>query len=219
MGNRWFEIPILPDELLQILDDHDVLLCRANLHVNAQLLKHHQIKFVATASSGIDHIDQDYLKAQGITLLSAKGANATAVADYVTSCLAFVEKNLQRSIKSAGVIGIGEVGSKVCQRLKAIGIDVLMFDPIKAYADPAFESLPLKSLYDCDVICVHANLHDRLPYPTRVEIYLMKRFFLHLNQTLLSLTHHVEELLMNLRCWQLKKHLFIALMFIEMNLI
>jgi len=152
-------------QIADLLPFHDVLLCRSTLRVDAKLLTNSTIQCVATASSGTDHIDSEYLTQHNITLFDAKGSNARAVADYVVSTLAVH----QPIGKLAGVIGAGEVGSRVVDRLQAAGFNVICFDPLKAQQqqDKHHHYATLAELTACDVICIHANLHESAPYPSK----------------------------------------------------
>ena len=153
-------------ELLDLLPNHDVLICRSTLVVSKKLLANTQIRCVATASSGVDHIDNEYLKKQKIALFDAKGCNAIAVADYVVATLACLQQNNYVVGNKAGVIGVGEVGTRVVTRLKAAGFNVVCFDPLKASLDKLHHFCPLSELSSCDLLCIHANLHNKAPFPS-----------------------------------------------------
>lgn len=153
-------------ELPDLLPNHDILLCRSTLTVSEKLLANSQIQCVATASSGIDHVDQMYLCNRKIQLFDAKGCNAAAVADYVVATLASLDQNGLSIGKRAGVIGVGEVGTRVAVRLKAAGFNVICFDPLKTMLAAQYERCSLSELSTCDVLCVHANLHHVDPYPS-----------------------------------------------------
>ena len=154
------------DELSSLLDGQDILLCRATLKVNSDLLKKHQLLYVATASSGTDHLDHYFLKSQKIQIVDAKGSNASSVADYVVACLAYLEKQNLIEGKQAGIIGLGKAGSKVYSRLQAVGFQIMNYDPLKAMRGEQFESCELGNLYEADLLCIHAELHSHLPYPS-----------------------------------------------------
>lgn len=143
------------------------MLCRANHKITEALLTGHQhsLRYVATASSGSDHIDKSYLARTKIELIDAKGSNAIAVADYIIATLAFLQKYKGFSGSKAGVIGVGEVGARVVGRLKAAGMTLLCNDPLKA--DLGFANHSLEELIECDLISIHANLHDSSPSPSR----------------------------------------------------
>ena len=59
----------------------DVLLVRSVTQVGESLLKDSSISFVGSATSGIDHIDIDYLKKSNISFVHAPGSNARSVAE------------------------------------------------------------------------------------------------------------------------------------------
>lgn len=153
-------------ELQAYLPQHDILLCRSTLRVNAALLANTRIQCVATASSGTDHIDHDDLHAQHIRVFDAKGSNAHAVADYVTSTLAWLEMHQKLTKKRAGLIGAGAVGTQVLNRLTSTGYDVSIYDPYKTSTDGLPHAHSLSALSQCDVLCIHANLHHHTPYPS-----------------------------------------------------
>ncbi len=177
-----FELTLYKDfkELPSLLIDQQILLCRANLKVNEALLENnHSLRFIATASSGSEHINKSYLASKGIEWIDAKGANAIAVADYVIATLAFLQKYKGFSGLKAGIVGIGEVGSRVANRLQAAGMTVICNDPIKAESDANFDNRTLNDIAECDLISVHANLHDDPPFPT--QDLLDRKFLKQLN--------------------------------------
>ncbi|OGV51381.1 MAG: erythronate-4-phosphate dehydrogenase [Legionellales bacterium RIFCSPHIGHO2_12_FULL_42_9] len=155
-----------PAEIPSLLTGQDILLCRSTLAANRALIGDHSLKIVATASSGTDHIDSAFLAERGISLLDAKGSNAVSVADYVLSCLAYLKTSLGFHGRKAGIIGAGAVGEEVATRLQAIGFNVINYDPLKALNKPNFKSATLSHLFDCELICVHANHHNKPPYPS-----------------------------------------------------
>ncbi len=154
------------NDVCDLLATHDILLCRSTLNVTAQLLTGSRLQCVATASSGTDHIDCDYLTQHGIPLFDAKGCNARAVADYVVASLAFLYKSGCVLGNQAGIIGVGEVGTQVIARLRAMGFDVRCVDPIREQLDHDNHYCSLAELTSCDLLCIHANLHTTPPYPS-----------------------------------------------------
>lgn len=155
------------EEVPRLLKNQQILLCRSTLKVDAALLMHHSLTHVATASSGTDHIDSNYLKEHEIELIDAKGCNATAVVDYVMATLAYLQKNHGFYRTRAAVIGVGEVGKKVARRLAAINMQVIAYDPLRAQHDSNFFSSTLVDVLQCDLISIHANLHEEPPFPSK----------------------------------------------------
>ena len=108
----------------------DALLVRSITEVNQELLKGSSIKFVGSATSGIDHIDLELLNTRGIHFQDAKGCNANAVVDYcfvVLGKLQLIKAERLRSLK-IGILGYGAIGSLFAQKLNALGATVLIND-------------------------------------------------------------------------------------------
>lgn len=157
--------------LQEQLQSNDILVCRSTLKVDEGLLKGSSIKLIASASSGVDHIDKTYLKTQNIPLFDAKGANADAVADYILANIAYLQLTHNIQGKKVGIIGMGAIGSLIANRLQLLGFDITPFDP---WLD-AYHKNPFESLYACDYISLHANVHEMQPYPSKK--LLNKAFF------------------------------------------
>lgn len=158
----------LPGRTMSSVDvaEADVLLVRSVTKVNASLLSGSRVKFVGTATIGIDHLDTDYLNQQGIAWSNAPGCNANSVAEYVLSALChFYRSGLDQLMgKKAGIVGFGNVGKLVATKLRMLGMQVEAYDPL---LNRAMYS-PLQSLervFDADVLCIHAPLteHGRFP--------------------------------------------------------
>jgi len=140
--------------------DADVLLVRSITPVNARLLAGSRVKFVATATIGFDHIDIGYLRRNNIGFASAPGSNANSAAEYVIAALLEIAQkyNIPLQGKSIGVVGVGNVGSRVAKKCHALGMKVLLNDPPlqRQTGDPNY--LPLGELYDCDFLTLHTPL-------------------------------------------------------------
>lgn len=149
----------------------DALICRSTLKITQDLLIDSHFQFVATASSGVDHIAADYLANHCIPLFDAKGANANSVADYVASTLISLEKHHGLVPTTAGIIGMGEVGSRVYDRLAHQGLTMHCYDPLKRMRHPKHRyTNDLNDLQACDLICIHANWHKNPPFPSHLMI-------------------------------------------------
>src|SRR5512136_1219353 len=111
--------------------DSDALVVRSVTRVDASLLDGSSVRFVGSATIGLDHFDEPYLKSRGIRYTNAAGSNANSVAEYVTAALLVVAQrkgwNLAR--KSIGIIGVGNVGSRVERKVQALGMQVALCDP------------------------------------------------------------------------------------------
>lgn len=147
----------------EYLSDIDALFVRSVTKVNAQLLNGTPVRFVATATSGTDHIDHDYLEKNNIGFSDALGSNANSVAEYVTAALLVLSHRYNITLKglTIGIIGVGNVGTRVAEKALALGMNVLLNDPPRAREEEAFISTPLQDILHCDVVTVHTPLtHD-----------------------------------------------------------
>jgi len=114
-----------------VLENTDILLVRSITNVNAELLEGTKVKFVGTATIGTDHIDINYLTRNNISFADAKGCNSDAVAEYVFTALFNIahEKGFQLKDKSIGVVGVGNIGSRIVRYANVLGMKVLQNDP------------------------------------------------------------------------------------------
>ena len=149
------------------LQDVDALLVRSVTRVDQALLHNSQVSFVGTATSGIDHIDRDYLQQQGIGFSYAPGSNANSVVEYVLAAIAAVDDQLERLLHTGrvGIVGYGVIGKRMAARLKALGISYSVYDPWLDAADIDC-SAELEAVLACDVVTLHAELTHEQPWPS-----------------------------------------------------
>lgn len=178
-------IPLLPDILRSagctvhtvsgrmidrtILHDSSALFIRSVTCVSRDMVEGTPLRFIATATSGIEHLDTNYLDLHGIRWASAKGCNAQAVAEYVVYAVVQWVLTTQKSLEEqcVGVIGYGECGRRVVRLLRALGIKrMIVYDPPQqdAYtvlpADVVFA--PLAELFTCSTIVTnHIPLYEQ----------------------------------------------------------
>lgn len=147
-----------------------VLFVRSTTRVDRSLVENTNIRFVGSATAGIDHVDVDALHDLGITLASAPGSNAWAVVEYVMSNVLDLMPTL--SDVRMGIIGVGNVGRRLAHAASRYGCTVLVNDPPLVDAGLLHDGEPY-SLVDldtlcatCNVITVHTPLTSSGPYPT-----------------------------------------------------
>jgi len=144
----------------QVVKDADILVVRSVTEVDEQLLKNSNVKFVGSATAGIDHVDVEYLENKGIGFSSAPGSNSNSVAEYVITALLLLDRKGKISLEemSLGVIGVGNVGSKVVKKAEGLGIKVLQNDPPRFRETKNDVFRELDELMGCDVITLHVPL-------------------------------------------------------------
>lgn len=143
-----------------VVADADVLLVRSITPVGIDLLAGSKVRFIGTATIGFDHIDLGFLESKNIGFASAPGSNANSAAEYVIAGLLDIGQKYALDLegKSIGIIGVGNVGSKVAKKCAAVGMEVYLNDPPLGRQTGDAKYLPLEKLYDCDFITFHTPL-------------------------------------------------------------
>lgn len=173
----------------ETVQDMDAVITRSKTRLNPALVRNSRLRFAGTCTAGIDHADPEGLASLGVHFASAPGCNANAVSEYVVAAL--LEARLATGFTSAGktlgIIGCGQVGSRVEAKAKALGMKVLRNDPPKADRG---EPGPWTNLQDlltaADIVTLHVPLIEDGSWPTRnllgeTEIARMKPGTLLLN--------------------------------------
>jgi len=140
LGREAFEtlgdVEVIPDRQIgpEHLKDADALIIRSKTKVTPELIEGSPVRFIGTATAGFEHIDFQTLKNRGIGWTASPGCNAESVADYITAAL--LNRHTCAGVpldgKTIGIIGVGQVGSRVAKRAKALGLRVLLNDPPRA---------------------------------------------------------------------------------------
>lgn len=146
--------------------DADLLCVRSVTRVDAALLEGSRVKFVATATAGLEHVDRAYLGARGIGLARAHASNANAVAEYVLSAVLRLCAQRPLSELTAGVIGFGAIGSRLVAKLEALEIACLVNDPPLAQTARPREFVSLEETLTADIVTVHVPLTGSGAFPT-----------------------------------------------------
>ena len=144
----------------------EVLIVRSVTKVNAALLAGTAVRFVGSTTIGTDHLDLKYLAANEIKTCNAPGSNAESVVDYVISAICSCDNLLERLLggERVGIIGYGNVGRRLGQRLSALGITWKAYDPL---LDQAIEGLStLDTVMSSSLVCLHTPLIRDGEYPS-----------------------------------------------------
>ena len=160
--------------------DADALIVRTRTKCDATLLEHSRVGVVATATIGTDHIDINWCRTHGIVCASAAGCNAASVAQYMTSALLRVSllRNLDLRGKTLGIVGCGNVGTKVAAAAVALGMNVLLNDPPRVCKEKLSGFVDLETIQrEADFITLHVPLHGAEYGPMRTEHLADEAFF------------------------------------------
>ena len=164
------EVSVLPgrDINASTIVDADILLVRSITPITRGLLERSVVKFVATATAGHDHVDAQALADLGIDWAAAPGSNAISVLEYVLSALA--ETQWLRAVlegASVGVVGFGEVGRRLAERLVAMGATVVAYDPFAVNWPSGIKRSDFEVVLQQPVVTLHASLTDAGRHPSR----------------------------------------------------
>lgn len=153
-----------------VVKNADALLIRTRTRVDENLIRDSKIKLVATATIGTDHIDIPACSGAGITVSSAPGCNAPAVAQYVWAALLNLGFMPEKGMK-LGIIGCGHIGSIVKEWGEALGAKIMVCDPplertikqgetsgkLQTHNLKTFHTLE-EVMKNCDAITIHTPL-------------------------------------------------------------
>jgi D-3-phosphoglycerate dehydrogenase len=172
------------DELHARLGEYEAIVTRSSTTVTAEFLgRARRLRILGRAGVGVDNIDVDACSRQGVVVANAPYGNVVSAAEHtVGMLLALVRKipaaheSLQRLEwdrgiygselfrKTAGVLGLGKVGSRVAARLRAFDMEVLVYDPFipeSRARDLGVRLTDLQTVLSrADVLTVHVPLTD-----------------------------------------------------------
>ena len=149
--------------------DADALIIRTRTHCDAQLLKGSNVKFVATATIGYDHIDTNFMEQAGIKWINCPGCNASSVAQYIDAVLTLIktEKHIDIQKQTIGIVGCGHVGRKVVEVARRKGMNILVCDPPRSDAEGEKGFVSMEQIAkEADIITFHVPLTKEGRYPT-----------------------------------------------------
>jgi len=137
-------------ELESIIGDYDALIVRSGTQVTPEVIEAGKnLKVIGRAGVGVDNIDVDAATEYGIVVINAPEGNTISAAEHSIALLTSLARNIptaHHSLKSGqwersrftgvelykktlGVIGLGRIGSEVARRARAMGMQVMAYDP------------------------------------------------------------------------------------------
>lgn len=194
-----FDVTISPDmkgeRLIEGIKGYDVLIVRSATKVTKEVIESaDHLKVIGRAGVGLDNIDLDAARINGITVFNTPGATAISVAELtiglILACLRGIAlqdrsirsgkwakkvKGIELFGKTVGIIGLGRIGTEVAKRLFPFGAKVVAYDPNVSESDYAeMVSLDYLLLHS-DIISLHLPLLDETwHFINREKIKMMK---------------------------------------------
>jgi len=145
------------------LTDADALIIRTRTRCDAALLERTAVKFIASATIGYDHIDTSFCEVNNIHWTNAEGCNSSSVQQYVAAALFHLSREFHFNLseKTIGIVGVGNVGSKVAVLCEALGMCVLKNDPPRERREGSGEFVPLSTILEqSDIVTFHVPLKN-----------------------------------------------------------
>ncbi|MFW6101887.1 MAG: 4-phosphoerythronate dehydrogenase, partial [Bacteroidota bacterium] len=141
--------------------DADALIVRTRTKCDEELLLGSSVKFIATATIGFDHIDQEYCRKKNISWTNAPGCNASSVQQYIASVLAILsDSDFITGTPTLGIVGVGNVGSKVKKLARILDMNLLLNDPPRERAEGGTHWISFKEVIEnADIITLHVPLN------------------------------------------------------------
>lgn len=141
--------------------DAKALVTRTRTKCDEHLLAGSSIEIITTATIGYDHIDVSYCNKAGIKWQNAPGCNSGSVLQYVASVFAnlVLKKNISLKGKTLGVVGVGNVGSKIARLGATYDMKVLLNDPPRERLEGSEKFTNLdRLLQESDIVSLHVPL-------------------------------------------------------------
>jgi D-3-phosphoglycerate dehydrogenase len=139
-----------PEEQKEIIADYDGIAVRSSTRLRGDLLERaERLKVIGRAGIGVDNIDVEACSRRGIVVMNTPFGNTITTAELAVSHILSAARQIplanastkagkweksrfmgmELTGKKAGVVGAGNIGAIVCDRLKGLHMRVLVYDP------------------------------------------------------------------------------------------
>jgi D-3-phosphoglycerate dehydrogenase len=176
---------ISPEELFEVIDTYEAIIVRSRTKLTPELITAgNHLKVIGRAGVGVDNINLEAARQQGITVVNAPTAATIAVAELTMALMISLARDVahaDESMKSGkwikkqlmgnelygktlGIIGLGRIGSAVAERAASFGMPIVLgYDTSQEKLDSlrsmGFETVTLDELYKrADYISIHVPL-------------------------------------------------------------
>ena len=154
-------------QLLQAVSDADAMIVRSDKVTEEVVAAASNLKIVVRAGAGYDNLDLAACSAKGIVAMNTPGQNSNAVAELALAMMIFMSRNqftpgtgMELKGKKIGIQAYGNVGRLVAQKAKALGMDVMAYDPFvpaeKMLEEGVTPAETLEQMYEqCNFVSLH----------------------------------------------------------------
>jgi len=171
-----YEPEITMEQLAERIGEFDALVIRSRSRVTRETLKNPgKLKIIGRAGAGVDNVDVEAATERGIIVMNTPGGNTISTAEHTISMMLslarripYADKTMKDGAwaksgimgvelfgKTLGILGLGKIGREVATRMRAFGMNVMVFDPFVTHE--VAEKLGVE-LSDVDTICERADM-------------------------------------------------------------
>ena len=177
-----------PEQAIERVSDCDVMIINKVLVTPELIDAAPSLKLICESATGVNNIDLDYAASKGIPVRNAVGYSTSSVVQstfmhilsimgegpYYDDCVKSgrysamdiftdPDKNWNElEGKTIGIIGMGNIGSRVAKIAQAFGMEVCYFSTSGTGHCKDYPCLPLEELLECsDIVSIHAPLNER----------------------------------------------------------
>jgi D-3-phosphoglycerate dehydrogenase len=179
-------VGLKPEELLAAVGDYDAIAVRSATKITAAVLeKATRLRVVGRAGVGVDNVDLEAATRRGVVVMNTPGGSSVTVAELALAMMLALSRHIAQATasvkggkwekkrfqghelagKTLGVVGIGNIGSVVVDRARAMKMSVVAFDPFvseDAASQMGVELVPLEEVWKrADVISLHVPLTEK----------------------------------------------------------
>lgn len=163
IAEQFGEVEYLPGNQFtrEAIREKDALIVRTVTHFGEEILSGTRVKLICSATIGFDHIDTAWCDTHGVAWRTAPGCNAASVEQYVTASLLYLAEKHRFDLKgkTIGIVGVGNVGSKVEAACKKSGMRVLLNDPPREKQEGSGLFVDIETIQrEADIITFHTPL-------------------------------------------------------------
>lgn len=174
------------EELKKYAKDVDVIWIRLKNYIDKEILENTKIKYIVTATTGLNCIDLQYTKKKKIKVLSLKGEekflqNVRATPEFTITCILALLRNIKNASnavddynwnrdyfkgneiygKTIGIIGYGRVGRIVARYLKCFGANILVCEKKEKRIPKYIKKVTLEEIFKkSDIVTLHVNYEE-----------------------------------------------------------